>query len=148
MSPHFGLMDPGKMNPAEAALLRAKLHWRGGCRRLREAKTAAGIAALYDALLSGLRWHILMHRPASPETAARRELENEGFLFNWGRQAGILDQSVDLAGIRTVVDQALGGGAVDVDRDLFREQLELLLTGIGVLPFADKELPPEDPDTF
>jgi hypothetical protein len=59
MSPHFGLLDETKMSQEEALLMRAKLHWRGGKRRIEENKGPEGIATLYDALLSALRWHVL-----------------------------------------------------------------------------------------
>jgi hypothetical protein len=148
MSPHFGLMDPGKMTGAEAALMRAKLHWRGGRRRLREQKTAAGIAALYDALLCGLRWYLLVHRPASMGECRDAELEDEWVLFALGRETGILDETIDLAGIQALVEQALEGGDVDSASRSFPGRIELLLTRIGVLPFDERELPPEDPRTF
>jgi len=57
--PHFGLMDETKMGKADAALMRARLHIRGGRRRLRQKKVAAGLVTLYDALLSAMRWYLL-----------------------------------------------------------------------------------------
>ncbi len=48
--PHFGLMDEGSLGPVEGPLMRARLHIRGGKRRLRQGKIAAAIATLYDAL--------------------------------------------------------------------------------------------------
>ncbi len=148
MSPHFGLMDAGKMNPAEAARLRAKLHWRGGRRRLREQKTAAGIATLYDALLCGLRWYLLVHRSESMGEYTELELEDEKALFSLGRKAGIIDETMDLAGMQAQVDQALEGGDAVAASITFTGRIESLLTRIGVLPFDEKELPPEDPGTF
>jgi len=148
MSPHFGLMDPGKMSRAEAALLRAKLHWRGGRRRLRENKTAAGIATLYDALLCGLRWYFLVHRPEIMGKQQDEELENEEVLFSLGRQMGILDETIDLAGMRALVDRALDGVDDVLAPRSFPGLIALLLTRIGVMPFDEGELPPEDPATF
>ena len=148
MSPHFGLMDPGKMTRPEAALMRAKLHWRGGRRRLREHKTAAGIAALYDAMLYGLRWYFLVHRPEGTDKRRDDELEDEAVLFSLGRKAGILDETIDPEGMQALVDRALGGGDVDSALRSFPGRIELLFTRIGILPFDEQELPPEDPYTF
>ena len=52
--PHFGLMDPDKMDVYDAALLRSILHVRGGKKRLNEGKISAGVAALYDAVIHAL----------------------------------------------------------------------------------------------
>ena len=48
--PHAGLMDEQALGPVEGPRQRARLHIRGGKRRLRQGKISAGIAALYDAL--------------------------------------------------------------------------------------------------
>jgi len=148
MSPHFGLMDPGKMTRADAALLRSKLHWRGGLRRLREQKTAAGVATLYDALLCGLRWYLLVHRTENAGDHWDEELEDEAILFSLARKAGIFDETIDLTGMQALVNRALeGGDIVSVSRS-FPGLIESLLNRIGVLPFDERELPPEDPATF
>ena len=64
--PHFGLMDEYKMEPHEAALMRARLHIRSGMRRLRQGKLREGLLTLYDSLYSGMRFYIL-----SPENKDR-----------------------------------------------------------------------------
>jgi len=79
--PHFGLMDARALGPERAALQRARLHVRGGKRRLQ---------------------------------ATTQELLD--------------DRAVDAAGIL--------------------EGVESVLTELGVLPFDERELPPEDPGTF
>lgn len=148
MSPHFGLMDPAKMSRAEAALLRSRLHWRGGCRRLRQQKTAAGIATLYDALLHGLRWYFLVHPPECLGEPPAAELERERYLFALAIEAGLIEEAFDLKGLQALIGRVLEGGTVDVNQEGLLSQLERLLTRIGVLPFADSELPAEDPATY
>ena len=39
MSPHFRLMDERALPPAEAMLMRSKLHWRCGMRKMEESKS-------------------------------------------------------------------------------------------------------------
>jgi hypothetical protein len=55
--PHFGLMDEKALGPVEGPLQRARLHVRGGKRRLRQGKVAAGIVTLYDALNGAMQWY-------------------------------------------------------------------------------------------
>ena len=54
--PHAGLMDERLLGPVEGPLQRARLHIRGGKRRLRQGKISAGIATLADALSASLEW--------------------------------------------------------------------------------------------
>lgn len=145
MSPHFGLMDESKMSREEALLMRTKLHWRCGVRRLNEDNSSSvALATLYDALLSAMRWYILRHLPDELGEDADEKLENERLVFSVLRRAGILDQSLDLPFIEEIVDSALMEEDVHVDHDRLLRQLDRFLTRLGVLPFDEAELPPED----
>jgi hypothetical protein len=144
MSPHFGLMDESKMSREEALLMRTKLHWRCGVRRLGEDNSSVALATLYDALLSAMRWYILRHLPHELGEDADEKLENERLVFSVLRRAGILDQSLDLPFIEEIVDRALMEEDVHVDHDRLLRQLDRFLTRLGVLPFDEAELPPED----
>lgn len=146
MSPHFGLMDPGKMSRAEAARLRARLHWRGGCRRLRQGKTRLGIATLYDALLAGLRWYLLAN-PAAAAGHQEEDLENDEYLFRQAERAGLPAAARDLSRLQGLLDQTLHNGLPCPDQEWFVDRVAELLTRITILPFAEASLPPEDPDT-
>jgi len=148
MSPHFGLMDESKMSKVEALLLRCKLHWRCGMRRMCENKASAGLATLYDALLSAMRWYILTNLQQELGDNAEEKLENERFVFSLLRRAGILDGSFDLKFVVETVDRALMEEDVSSDQERFMTQLHHVLSRIGVLPFDEAELPPEDPSTF
>jgi hypothetical protein len=148
MSPHFGMMDETKMNKVEALLLRCKLHWRGGVRRMRENKAASGLATLYDALLSAMRWYILTNLQQELGDNAEEKLENERFVFSLLRRAGILDGSFDIKFVVETVDRALMEKDVSSDQERFMALLHHVLSRIGVLPFDEAELPPEDPSTF
>jgi len=83
--PHFGLMDENLMSREEALLLRSRLHYRCGARRLRQGKLPAGVVTLYDALLSAMRWYILtsqLRRLAGDSKPEIDEnLENERLVF-------------------------------------------------------------------
>lgn len=149
MSPHFGLMDETGMSREEALLMRAKLHWRGGMRRVRENKIPAGLATLYDALLSAMRWYILLNLRGDLGDEPEEKLENERFVFSLLRKAGIFGSSMDIHRLEEIVDRALLGEEVDrEDQEQVLAQFGEILTRIGVLPFDEVELPPEDPATF
>jgi hypothetical protein len=149
MSPHFGLMDETTMSREGAMLMRAKLHWRCGVRRLRENNaSSAALATLYDALLSGMRWYILRNLRHALGENGDEKLENERFVFFILRRAGILDQSLDVSFIEEIVDKALMEKDVRVDHDRFLDQLDQFLTRLGILPFDESELPPELPSTL
>ncbi len=148
MSPHFKLMDESAMPPAEAMLLRSKLHWRCGLRRMEEKKSSAGITTLYDALLSAMRWYILTHLHNEIGEEPEEKLENDRFVFFLMKKAGILDRSFDLQLLEEVVDKALMEEDFQEDQDKVVQQLEQLLTRLGLLPFDVSKLPPEDPATF
>ncbi|MEW6594117.1 MAG: hypothetical protein AB1413_04510 [Thermodesulfobacteriota bacterium] len=148
--PHFGLMDETRMSREAAALLRAKLHLRCGRRRVREGKDAAGLATLYDALLSAMRWHILSTpslREALGSDLAER-LENERVVVALMRQAGMLDGIFPWDHFQGLVDQALMGKGGEFDRQALLAGVEALMTRLGVMPFDESELAPENPATF
>lgn len=148
MSPHFGLMDETKMSKVEAQLMRCKLHWRCGVRRMRENKTASGLATLYDAMLSAMRWYILTNLRQELGSNGEEKLENERFVFSLLRKAGMLDRSFDIKFVEATVDRALMEEDVSSDQQRVMTQLQQFLTRIGVLPFDETELPREDPSTF
>ncbi len=145
MSPHFGLMDESKMSKVDALQMRFRLHWRCGVKRMRENKTAIGLAILYDALLSAMRWYILTNLRQELGDNADEKLENERFVFFLLRRAGMLNSSFDLKFIVEIVDRALLEEDVSCDQEKVMAQLHQFLTRIGALPFAEAELPPEDP---
>jgi hypothetical protein len=148
MSPHFGLMDENRMTPEDAALMRAKLHWRCGKRRVRENKTASGVTTLYDALLSGMRWYILTGLAAKPDDFSAEDLENERYVFHLLKKVGLIDSSLNIAKVQDLVDRALMEEDVRAEQEWFVEELEKFLTRLRVLPFDESALPPEDPATF
>ena len=148
MSPHFDLMDPSTMSPEDGLLMRTKLHWRCGKRRMHENKTSAGLTTLYDALLSAMRWYILSHLGDKIGGDAGEKLENERFVFSILRKEGIIDGTLDMNLIEEAVDNALMEKNLQSNKDTVMQQIEKFLTRINILPFDESKLPPEDPSTF
>lgn len=127
--------------------MRARLHWRCGTRRMRQNNTSAGLSTLYDALFSAMRWYILISFHYEPGDTTEEMLENERVVSSIMRKSGILDCSFDLKFFETIVDKALMGEEVNFNRQDVLFQLDRFLTRLGMLPFDDSELPPEDPAT-
>jgi hypothetical protein len=146
--PHFGLMDPDALGPEAAALQRARLHIRGGRRRLRQGKISAGLGTLYDALLFAMDWYL-----ASPDRRKKipfqgnENLRDDRTVFALLAKAGVIDGRFDYEGFRELVETAPpGSSAYDYKEILNR--VESLMTQLGIIPFEESELPPEDPSTY
>jgi hypothetical protein len=141
-------MDSDALGPEGAALQRARLHLRGGKRRLRQGKTSAGIVTIYDALTSAMEWFC-----ASPDRRSRMRCAPEDFLDDRSRYAalvstGILSGTFDFDLFDLLVDRALESEISPEEAAGVLEAAESVLTQLGVLPFHESTLPPEDPGTF
>jgi hypothetical protein len=147
--PHFGLMDETGMSREEAALTRAKLHIRSGRRRLREGKQAAGIAALFDALTSAIKWYVLSNRGGiAAHIGNDEDLEDDEKLLELLVHPGIVPPRFDLDRFRSRLNSALEDRVSDAVAEELSAHMEEIMTGLGVLPFDENTLPPEDPSTF
>ena len=117
-------------------------------RRVRENKLASGLATVYDAMLSAMRWYILTKLKQELGDNGDEKLENERFVFSFLRRAGVLDETLNLQFIVETVDRALMGEDVREDQQEVLTVITRFLTKIDILPFDESQLPPEDPSTF
>ena len=148
--PHFGLMSTEEsFRTPEGALQRARLHIRAARRRLREGKISAGIVTLYDALIFGLRWYFTApeHRDR-PGTHEMPDLMDERSMLGILGKSGTIKTSFDLDSFEQLVDRASDEDMPDYDYRPMLFGFESLMTGLGVMPFEEEKLPPEDPSTF
>jgi hypothetical protein len=148
--PHFGLMSTKEsFDSAEGALLRARLHIRGGRRRLMQGKIAAGIVTLYDALIFALRFYFMIpeHRNEFNITESL-DLTDEKAMLMALREAGIFDINFDLDEFEDLVDRAAIGEMPDYYFNPMLSRFETLMTKLEVMPFDEALLPAEDPATF
>lgn len=148
--PHFGLMNTkDSFETEEGALLRARLHIRGGKRRLRQGKISAGIVSLYDALLFALKWYI-----ASPVRRKgliiRQEddLSDDRNVFAILKRSNVIAEDFDYEAFDALVDKASIEEMPDYDYSEILRDFEAFMTRLGVMPFDEAELPPEHPATF
>jgi len=146
--PHFGLMDERKMERKDAALQRARLHIRGGRRRLRQGKYAAGIATLYDALSFAMRWYILSHEEDQGSRAGELDFEDTRAVFYFLVSRGVLEDSFDFDRFDSLVEKGLRDELFEFDWKDWLGRVEDVMRRLGVMPFDEASLPPEDPSTF
>jgi hypothetical protein len=142
-------MNEQALGPVEGPLQRAKLHIRSGKRRLRQGKISAGIATLYDALSAAMQWYI-----AAPERRRRLKIEagenlnDDKIVFAVLMRSGVLDVKFDFDAFDRLLERALGEDLKAYDYGELLTGLESVMTRLGVMPFHEAELPPEDPGTF
>jgi hypothetical protein len=149
--PHFGLIDE-KLSELDTLLQRSKLHIRCGKRRLLENKTQAGIATLYDALDYALKWYIKTNKQEYLQNKEINVYENNADdLFLILQKSGeIYDDNMIkfFSDFQDLLNLALESDTVNLDVTKLLFDYEELLTQLTVMPFDEKELPPENPSTF
>ena len=147
--PHFGLMDEEALGPVHGPLQRARLHIRGGKRRLREGKISAGIVTLYDALEGAMRAYIGDPvRLGKLAVGNDEDLNNDKALYTALVRAGAIDGNFDFEAFDRLTERALHEELPGYDYQELLSGLETMMTQLGVLPFDEALLPPEDPNTF
>jgi hypothetical protein len=137
-------MDESKMSEAEAALRRARLHLSGGKRRLQQGLTAAGVVALYDSVLFGMRYYIARHKGCR-SFVEHTELWDAASLFHALTRAGVFENPLTFNRFNLMVERALWQRSFSFDVDAALAEVESILTKLGVMPFNESALPAESP---
>jgi hypothetical protein len=147
--PHFGLMDEKKLGPVEGPLQRARLHIRGGKRRLHQGKISAGIVTLYDAL-EGAMWFYIGEpgRLAKLGIGKDEDVNDDKVLYAALVRAGVIDGTFDFEAFDRLTERALREEMTGYDYMELLAGIESVMTQLGVMPFDEAFLPPEDPKTF
>ncbi len=147
--PHAGLMKADELGPEAAALQQARLHIRGGKRRLRQGKISAGIVTLYDALISATEWFLLSpERRAALLIRADDDLGSDKTVFDVLVRSGVIGGEFDYEAFDRVVEQALHENLSDFNYSALLEGIESVMMQLGVMPFDESALPREDPSTY
>lgn len=147
--PHAGFMNETSMGPIKGPFLRARLHIRGGKRRLRQGKIAAGIATLYDALLAAMEWYV--NTPEHRDRLAVSQgddLNNDKTVYTVLVRSGVLDGKFDFVAFDRITERALDEELPEYDYHELLEGVDSVMTQLGVMPFDEASLPPEDPRTY
>ena len=148
--PHFGLMNTeDSFKTEEGAMMRARLHMRAGRRRLRQDKISSGIVTLYDALLFAMESYIMsLDRRKGLDIREGEDLKDDKTLYGVLTRSGVLDGKFDYAAFDKVVEEQASGEMPGYDYRWILEGVESVMTQLGVMPFDEASLPPEDPNTF
>jgi hypothetical protein len=146
--PHFGLMDEKKLGPTATALQRARLHIRAGKRRLRQEKFSAGIATLYDALSHAMYWYLLTHPEIDTLGNPADRAADDRQLFNRLVDAGVLENKRQYETLAHLLQEALNKKLPAGDYHGIIQEVETIMTRLGVMPFDEDRLPPENPNTY
>jgi len=147
--PHAGLMDERSLGPVKGPLQRARLHIRGGKRRLRQGKISAGIVTLYDALLAAMEWY--MNEPALRENLVitdKDDLKSDANVYAVLVQSRVLDGTFDFTAFDRLTEKALQEDLPGYDARELITGFEKVMTQLKVMPFDEALLPPEDPSTY
>jgi hypothetical protein len=147
--PHFGLMNEEELGPVEGPLQRAMLHIRGGRRRLRQGKISAGIVTFYDALSSAMQWYLaLPARRSKLDVVKDEDLLNDRMAYAVLVRSGVLDGRFDFDAFDRLTEHALLNEMPGYDYRAILRGVEAVMEQLGVMPFDEADLPPEDPKTF
>jgi hypothetical protein len=142
-------MDETKLGPVEGPFQRARLHIRGGKRRLREGKISAGIVTLYDALEGAMKFYAAdPARRARLTVHAGENLNEEKTLYAVLVRSSVLDGAFDYDAFDRLVETALHQELPGYDYRELLSAFETVMTRLGIMPFDEAILPPEDPKTF
>ena len=147
--PHFGLMDEDALGPVEGPLMRAKLHMRCGRRRLLEGKIPEAVITLYDVLSAAMEWYAAVpERRNALRILEGDDLRDDRTLYGILTRSGILDGAFDYDAFDRLTVQALNDERPAYDYGRLLKGIEAILMQLGVMPFDESALPPEDPSTF
>lgn len=129
----YKLTDTSKITDARTALICARLYLRGGKRRLQAGYSRAGIAALYDAVLFGMRYYIARHKSCEP-LVERTDLWDAPGLFHALACAGVFEDPLTLNRFSLMVERALWQESYSFDPDSALAEVRQILIKLGVIP--------------
>ena len=134
--------DTSRIMDARMALLCARLYLRGGKSRLRAGYSKAGIAALYDAVLFGMRYYIASHKRCGSFVEDTDPWDAPG-LFHALARAGVFDDPLTLNRFSLTVERALWQESLSIDVHSTLAEVEKILLRLGVFPYRESSLPDE-----
>lgn len=140
---HQNFMDIIKMINAEAALLCARLYMRDGKRHLQEGSFTAGVAALYDALLFAMHYYIAESACRGIINLNSDDLWDHAALYHKLVKAGIFDDPNAFNHLSLIVERALWQRSFSFDANSVLEEVEKMLSKLGVMPFSESILQSE-----
>jgi hypothetical protein len=139
---HSGWMDITQGTDARTALVCARLHLRHAKRHLHKGLSAAGMIALYDSILFGMRHYIARHSGCA-SFVKNTDLWDAISLFHALARAGVFDDPLVFNRLSLATERALWQESFSFDADATLAEVEAMLTKLGVMPFHESVLPNE-----
>jgi uncharacterized protein YjhX (UPF0386 family) len=103
----------------------------------------------YDALSSAMQWYLALPARRSKLVVVRDEdLLNDRTAYAVLVRSGVLDGRFDFDAFDRLTENALLNEMPGYDYRAVLEGIEAVMEQIGVMPFDEADLPPEDPNTF
>ncbi len=87
-------------------------------------------------------------RKASLSIKPGEDLKNDKVLYAVLVRSGVLDGRFDFELFEQLMERALSDDLPGFDYHSVLSGVEAVLTQLGIMPFDEASLPPEDPDTF
>lgn len=129
-------MDNTQMTNARSMFVCARLSLRDGKRNIQNGSSAAGVAALYDAVLFGMRYYISKHKRCA-SFVENTDLWDATSLFHALARAGVFDDPRALNRFSLSVERALWQGSSAFDADSALAEVETILKKLGIVPFSE-----------
>lgn len=127
------IMENARMNDPRTELICARLYLRTGKRQLRAGSPAVAVAAMYDAVLFGMRYYIAKHKSCT-EFVNTSHLWDAASLFHALTRAGVFRDPHTLNRLSLAAEHALWQGSLSFDATSTLAEVEAMLTELGVLP--------------
>lgn len=139
----YDFVYTNKMSEARRALILACVNLRHGKRRLQKGRSVAGIAALYDALLFGMHYFFAnAERNNRIIHTSHDELWDHAILYQKLVKAGIFDDPRAFNRLSLIVERSLWQGSLSLDADVILQEIEAMLTQLGVFNKIPREFAP------
>jgi hypothetical protein len=125
-------MDNTQMTNARSMFICARLSLRDGKRNIQKGSSAAGAAALYDAVLFGMRYYITKHKRCA-SFVENTDLWDAASLFHALARAGVFDNPLTFNRFSLIVERALWQESFSFDEAVTLTEVENMLAKLGVI---------------
>ena len=141
--PHFFLMDESKMQEADAARHRARLHIRAFHILMQHKRYAHGIVTLFDGLHQALKWFYLKHAHVLNVRLDEELWPHE--MFRIIEESDIVDIDFDFESFEKLMTRALRSDFdkmnPDFDHGKLWADIEKVFHALEILPYDLNSLP-------
>ena len=136
---HSGWMDLTQGTDARTALVCARLHLRNAKRHLHKGLSAAGMIALYDSMLFGMRHYIARHTGCA-SFVKNTDLWDATNMFHALARAGVFDDPLVFNRLSLATERALWQESFSFDANSTLADVEKMLMKLGVMAFDESVL--------